>query len=964
MKKIIFITFFVLISFILFAHPKYHKDEHVVFPGYEETRADSAHGFDVQHYDLSIEIYDSNQYIEGTVIATVLAEEILTEIQYELESLNVNEVLVNGNPASYTHTAGVITIDLGTINPDEEFTSTVGYSGNPVWIGLGMYFSANYVFTISDPNASRYWWPCYDHPWDKALVDLTITCRDDWEVASNGIRTDIVNNGNGTRTHFWEGSNPMTTFLASIVARNYVELNDSFQGVPIQNFVPPSMVTAATEDFSNLPFMMEVFSNLYGFYPFEKYGNAVTSFLTYAAMEHQTMTTMTTGWITGNHYYETGIAHELAHSWFGNCLTPLTWADVWLSEGFAVYSEALYMEQWQGFAAMVNYMIVSIQNYYKNWAGSQGYIVYDPPPGSYFTPATYEKPASVLHMLRLMTGNEVFFDILQTYFLEYYNGNVITTDFREICEQVSGLDLEQFFQQWIFEPGIPSFEYTYFVKDYNTNPEILICVKTTSNTTTDFYQPVPFHINYRTRTDSIIVDSAPDVPAETIVGPFPPEFEEVEFDPNSWILSRGDTFKFMEITGVYSADNIVVIYWNELWEDFEVDGYNLYRSESYYGPYEIINSELITENSFLDDTVTNGTTYFYKVNAVKYDDFESPFSYIVEAIPMNFPLDQGILVIDETKDGPGIPGNPTDEMVDEFYQDVMNCEFTSYDYADEGAPSLDVIKNYSTIVWHDDDLSENFIGDNINNLGCYLISGGNLIISGWKTVTEIPGFFIGDFLNCFQTELVSAFECISVFSDDYADLDVNLEKLPSAFNALPYISIFPDAENDIYFYGGLAGSQYEGEITAIKSQLDGTFVLLGFPLYYFYEDGVTGFFDQLLDEIGETGLENVELQISNIKLSNYPNPFNPETTINFETTNLHEFTRIEIYNLKGQKIRTLENLESVSLSPKSNKAERLGYSITWDGRDDNDQSVGSGIYFYKLMIGEKDIASNKMLLLK
>jgi len=103
MKKIIFITIFVLITTILFAHPKFHKDENVVFPGFEETRADSAHGFDVQHYDLSIDIYDSNQYIEGTVIATVLAEETLTEIQYELESLNVDEVWVNGNPASYTH---------------------------------------------------------------------------------------------------------------------------------------------------------------------------------------------------------------------------------------------------------------------------------------------------------------------------------------------------------------------------------------------------------------------------------------------------------------------------------------------------------------------------------------------------------------------------------------------------------------------------------------------------------------------------------------------------------------------------------------------------------------------------------------------------------------------------------------------------------------------------------------------
>jgi aminopeptidase N len=203
MKKHIFIFILIFASLFLYGHPKPTQLPMVI--SHETVRADSAHGFDIQHYDLSIDIYDANNYIEGTVIATVLAEEQLTEIQYELESLNVDEVLVNGNPASYTHTAGVITIDLGTISPNEEFITTVSYSGNPVWIGLGMYFSSNYVFTISDPNASRYWWPCYDHPWDKALVDLTITCRDDWDAACNGLRTSIVNNGNGTKTYYWEG---------------------------------------------------------------------------------------------------------------------------------------------------------------------------------------------------------------------------------------------------------------------------------------------------------------------------------------------------------------------------------------------------------------------------------------------------------------------------------------------------------------------------------------------------------------------------------------------------------------------------------------------------------------------------------------------------------------------------------------------------------------------------------------
>ncbi len=952
MKKHIFIFILIFASLFLYGHPKPTRLPMVI--SHETMRADSAHGFDVQHYDLSIDIYDANSYIEGTVIATVLAEEQLTEIQYELESLNVDEILVNGNPASYTHTAGVITINLGTISPNEEFITTVSYSGNPVWIGLGMYFSSNYVFTISDPNASRYWWPCYDHPWDKALVDLTITCRDDWDAACNGLRTSIVNNGNGTKTYYWEGSNPMATYLVSIVARNFEELNDSFQGVPIQNFVPPSYVVNAIEDFSNLPFMMEVFSNLYGFYPFEKYGNAVTNFLTYAAMEHQTMTTMTTGWITGNHTYETGIAHELAHQWFGNCLTPLTWADVWLSEGFATYSEATYMQAWQGFDAMLNYLESNIQNYYINWAGSTAYTIYDPPnPNMYFTPVTYEKAASVLHMLRLRMGDETFFNTLQTYFTQYYNSNVITTEFQEVCENVSGLDLEQFFQQWIFQPGLPSMEYTYFINAGAATTEIMTYVQTTSNSSTDFYIHVPIHINYDTYHDSILVEGTPLAPLQTISLITSPDYESFEFDPHHWVLSRSNTFRACEINNAYPADNKVIVYWNEFWEEIGVDGYNLYRSTTPTGTFEQINTTLITDNSYIDESVTNGITYYYRLKTVKDAVFETPFSDIYEATPIDFPMDQGILVVDETKDGNGTVGNPTDQMVDEFYEAVIPTDFISYDYVENGMPSLELMANYSTIIWHDDDIDLHYIEDNINNLGSYILSGGNLIISGWKTASEIPEYFRNDFLECGLVQIVNVWELTGVSSAFYPELNINPDKVSPAFNgALPYICIFPEAQNGIYNFEASGGSQYIGENVAVKNEPNETFVLLGFPLFFFYEDGVEAFFDQLLDEIGETDVEKNIMLPDGFYSFFYPNPFNPLTTIEF---NLPEETvvSLNIYNIKGQKVRTL-----IDEHKPAGK-----HTAVWDGESNNSKPVSSGVYFYNLKAGTYE-KTEKMILLK
>ncbi|MBC8414923.1 MAG: glutamyl aminopeptidase, partial [Candidatus Cloacimonetes bacterium] len=233
MKKHIFIFILIFASLFLYSHPK--PTQLPMGITHETVRADSAHGFDILSYDISIEIDEINGFIDGTVIATVEADEIINEIQYELDQMSVDNVLLNGNTATYTYDNSLITIQLGTVNPGEQFTTTVEYSGNPTWNGLGMMINPSYVFTISDPNASRYWWPCYDHPWDKALVDLHITVNEDWDAACNGLRTSIIPNPNGTRTHNWEGSNPMATFLVSIVARNFVELNDNFGAIPIQN---------------------------------------------------------------------------------------------------------------------------------------------------------------------------------------------------------------------------------------------------------------------------------------------------------------------------------------------------------------------------------------------------------------------------------------------------------------------------------------------------------------------------------------------------------------------------------------------------------------------------------------------------------------------------------------------------------------------------------------------------------
>ncbi len=989
MKKLATMNFILFICAILFSSPAYtpnHRHRDMIIHT-ESARADSATGFDVLHYSISMAIDDVNESVVGSVIATVQAEEIISEISYEMTAMNVDAILVNGNAAAYDYTNDLITIQLGTMNPGDIFTTQVDYSGFPTWDGLGMFFAPNRVFTISDPNASRHWWPCYDHPWDKATVDLQITVRDDWLVASNGLRTAIVDNGNGSMTHFWESADPLATYLVSLVCQIFVELLDEYEDIPIQNFVPSGMATNAQEDFSNLPFMMDVFSQKYGYYPFEKYGNAVTNFATYSAMEHQTMTTLGAQNINGNHGGEMVIAHELAHQWYGNSLTPLTWADVWLSEGFATYSEAVYMQAWQGFDAMITYVQASIQNYYKNWAGNTAYIIYDPPnPNMYFTPVTYEKAASVLHMIRLRVGDDVFYDILQTYYLDYLNSNVITSEFQEVCEIVSGLDFEQFFLQWVYSGGLPSYDYTYFFNPTLAVPRLMTYVQTSSTSGTDFYLDIPVRIFGPAGVDSVLVQGSPDAPLETICITTITECDDAEFDPNSWVLSRSKNFRGASINNAYAADGRVIVFWEEFWPEVGIDGYNLYRSDEPNGTFLQLNGELITETSFIDEDVINGTTYYYKLKAVKGNGYETAFSDVYEATPISFPLDQGILVIDETRDGNGTVGNPNDEMVDLFYEAVLPVDFTSWDYADQGSPDLDFMADFSTIIWHDDDLTEHFIQNNVNQLGCYLAAGGNLIISGWKTADEIPTYFKLDFLSTQSTQLISGWDFTGASSSIYPELEVDPDKLNPAFGgALPYVCIFPEAVNAIYDFEASGGSQHIGEACALKAQPEGTFVLLGFPLYFLEETEVSSFMAQILAEIGEVGTTNNVVSAGKPFLVNYPNPFNPSTTISFsfttELTSLRnssawqaENTEVVIYNTKGQRVKVLHvilggvegsqvNVPRPSTSLRMTQAGSNEYSVLWNGTDDSGKQVASGIYFAKLKAGNT-ILSRKMLLMK
>ncbi|MFO7660094.1 MAG: M1 family aminopeptidase [Candidatus Cloacimonadaceae bacterium] len=940
-----FKTLFILVACLLFfamgttlnAMQKYWSD----LPSTRTIeRYDSLTGFDITKYVLTLTINDVSHHLDGNVKAFVTSESSLTSISYELAggTLAVSQVLVNDSVSTFTHINGVITIPVNFAY-GEQFTTQVFYSGTPALspspFNIGIKFNSTGVYTLSNPDAGRYYWPCYDHPWDKALIDMHITVRSDWLVAGNGIRQSITDNGNGTKTHFWSHPSPVATYVIGFAAAAFVEFNQSLGNLPIQNFVLPNDLADAQIDFANLPAMIDFFSQVYGPYPFEKYGHACMSISPYAAMEHQTMTLLGAGSLTGTQSSETVISHELGHQWFGDAVTPLSMVDVWLKEGFAVYSEFLWKHKKLGWAGGLSYLWSGIQNYYLNWEISNPTrVMYNPPYNNMFSPCTYEKGASVIHMMRLKMGSPTFFNFVQTWFNTHNGSNVITSEFEAMAEQISGQDFTQFFQQWVYSPGIPSAKLTYFT---NGTGLAKIVGQTTSSSTTQFDIDIPLKLPGSALLDSVVVRATPNGFATVL--PMNPDTDiltNILIDPNHWVLNRGWSVNTFQLITCAPANHRVTLTWTALASPLPLLGYNIYRKRLPEGTWTRLNMFPLAALTYTDLTPLNGYTYQYYVTAKEEGGFESLPSNLMSATPIEFPFDWGFLVVDETRDGTGSTLSPTDQMVDDFYASVLeDFNYTTWDYNFQGAPTLSTLSHYPMVLWHCDDYSEFYLDDAIGTLTSYVISGGKLLISGWKHPGALPQTFYDQWFNGLTPVIINQPTLTAAQSDFYQDLHPDPDKLTPVWNGnLSMAYIFPGATQVVYSAVTIDSLNGHGEPLAVRSDNNGTMVLLGFPLYYMLEDEVRIFLQQIIPQLyPDVANEDEVITPSALTVTCYPNPFYDKLNFDFNKK-IDAPVRVYIYNIKGQKIRAFNSIS--------------GKGMVWDGCDENQHPVGAGVYLLKL----------------
>lgn len=513
---------------------------------------------DVTYYKLNLTLtYGNPGNISGivTVDSKATQNQLTTFFLDIVNQLTVTSVKLNGiTNLTFSQPSGSdqlrITLDRA-YSIGEKFSVDISYQGTPGSGGFGSFIFSTHsgqpiMWTLSEPYGAKDWWPSKDTPGDKAdSSDVWITAASNYVSVSNGKLISETDNGNGTKTYKWKNSYPIAGYLISLAMTNYSLYQNQFNyggssPMPVTHYVYPENLQQNISNLDNTVNMLQIFSQKFGPYPFlrEKYGHA--QFGWGGGMEHQTITSLVS-------FSEMLVVHELAHQWYGDKVTCKDWQNIWLNEGFASYCECIYREAKYGTADFKSY-VDNFMSQAKSAAGTI-YVQNINSINEIFNSAReYKKGAIVLHMLRGIVGDDNFFKIMQQYAnepgLAY---NVATTeDFQRIAERVSGMNLNYFFQEWIYGETFPNYSIGWNYKEAGGDNYILILLATQSVNTNPNFFTMPLQVKITTTkgitTQKIFNNSQTQTWELAIVG----KPLAIEIDPDNWILKNITEIKFIE----------------------------------------------------------------------------------------------------------------------------------------------------------------------------------------------------------------------------------------------------------------------------------------------------------------------------------------------------------------------------------------------------------------------------------
>lgn len=418
-------------------------------------------GYDVARYILDLDWDPQDARLEGRATIEATATQDLLSFNLDLLGMEVAAITIDGVDAEFSHTDAELTITpADPLAEGTAFAAVIDYGGRPMRIEPmadipigGWYFVNGTAFVLSEPGGNFAWHPVNDHPLDKARFRVEVTAPSELTVASAGLLVDMTDEGDGTTTWIYEPPDPMAPYLLPLAIGD-LELIDEGEasGIPIRNAIDRDLLDRQ-DSFGRTPQMMEVFIDLFGPYPFDAYGVLVVDAVLGGALEQQTLSIFGQDFLRSGRDFDDVVAHELAHQWFGNHVTLGAWEDIWLNEGFATYAQYLYFEAIDP-EYDIDAEIERIRRFDQTLLSLP--VPGDPGPDQLFATSVYFRGALTLHALRRTVGDDAFFASISEYVDRFGGANVTTEDYQGVVEEISGQDLDGFFQAWLLDPALPA----------------------------------------------------------------------------------------------------------------------------------------------------------------------------------------------------------------------------------------------------------------------------------------------------------------------------------------------------------------------------------------------------------------------------------------------------------------------------------------------------------------------------
>jgi aminopeptidase N len=412
-------------------------------------------GYDVSHYALTLNYEPGPNQLGGTAVITARATQDLSRFNLDLRGFTISRLLVDGAAATHTR-AGEHELEITPavgLRAGNEFTVTIDYAGTPQVVTdpdqsiEGWVPTHDGAYVVNEPQGSPAWYPANDNPQDKARYDFRVTVPDGLTVMANGVLVSRTSSS-GKTTWVWSETDLMAPHLATATLGRFDLTVSQVGSIPAYVAVDPTLPKGNV--LRKLPEITEFYISIYGPYPFNAVGAVVDDAKEVGySLETQTKPVF---WHVPD---EATLAHEISHMWYGDSVTLSQWPDIWLHEGFATWSEWIWSEHSGNKTA---------QKYFDNLYNTpaQNTAFWTPPPaipGSpvfLFNGTIYDRGGMTLQALRQKVGDFAFFQVLRRWAAENRYGNVTTSEFIALSEQVSGMDLDHFFDVWLFQPEKPT----------------------------------------------------------------------------------------------------------------------------------------------------------------------------------------------------------------------------------------------------------------------------------------------------------------------------------------------------------------------------------------------------------------------------------------------------------------------------------------------------------------------------